>query len=172
MEFKEGVGVVLPESNSPWILDGGDQPKVIQRIFVTPDGYFPRMKDLTVIFGRCKRETYFRRIKHKGSKYVDWYVIENPTVEDVEKAFMEVNRYYIQHFKESDVCPICNSIDELLFKENCWLVRTTHECSEPSKTPAKVMIEQTNVTYSYGGTEYTVTLSQLLDGVRLHKEIR
>lgn len=167
MVFREGVGVVLPKQNLPWILDGREQPKVIKKIFVTPDGFFPRMKDITALFGRSRREIEDRRIRHKSPKFKDWYVIECPTMNDILRAFRDVNRYYVQHHNKNDNCRVCNAIDEALFKEKCWLVSTTHNCETVSKDT-----EEIEITYSYAGEDYTVNLQDWLDGVTPHKEVK
>lgn len=159
MYLKKNIGVILPKQIHPYILDGKDQPKSIKRVFVTPEGYFPRMADITRIYGRSRREVEDRRIRNPRPRFTDWYIIRKPTVEDVEKALENVNRLYVEKFYESDHSPIANHIDDLLFKEHCWLLEVTN----PS--PTNLLIE-----YAFNGDDYTVTYTDWLKGVRPHKE--
>jgi hypothetical protein len=164
MYLKDNV-VLLPKQTMPWILDGKDQPKSIKRVFVTPYGTFPRMIDITNLYGRSRREVEDRRMKRTSRKFDGWYVIPKPTVEDVQKAIDFVNTKYVEVNHDSDNCEVCNAIDESLFRENCWLVSTTHTCATPEdQTPDDV-----EIVYSYNGVDYEVTLSNWLLGVTPHK---
>jgi hypothetical protein len=164
MIYKDKAGsVILPKGNGPWVLDGFEQPTVIKHVYVTPDGYFPRMRDIATIFGRSKREVEYKRMKRTNPKFDGWYKITNPTVEDVERALVEVNRLYRWFHNLEDNCSFCNEVDDLLNKEKCWLVSTTHDCESPGQEYHEI-----NITYSYKGTDYTVTFEEWQCGVRLH----
>jgi hypothetical protein len=165
MFYKENFGVVLPKQEMPWILDGRDQPKSVKRVFVTPYGTFPRMSDITALYGRSKREVEDRRMKRTTPKFDGWYIIAEPTVEDVQKAIAFVNDKYVEFYSKQDNCEFCNSIDNALFADNCWLISTTHSCGgEECQYPYEM-----NITYSYKGVEFTVNLEDWLEGLAPHK---
>ncbi len=165
MEYIANVGVSLPKRTEPWIFNGKDQPKLIRAIFVTPDGYFPRMADITEIFGRSKREIEDRRIKRAGPKWDKWYKIASPTIEDVVKAIENVNRLYRWYHNLEDNCEVCNALDEELFKQNCWLVSTTHDCGSDEYQNINAVV----IKYAFGGNDYKVTYADWVAGKAPHK---
>jgi hypothetical protein len=156
-------GVVLPSSLTPWVYDGKEQPTIIKKVYVTPDGYFPRMRDLSTIFGNYRNDVDRRRMKNPKPKFSEWYVIHNPTLEDVQKALDNVNDLYVWTNYASDHCPICNALDDALFSEKCWLVSTTHDCAEDNQE-----VDEIEITYSYGGNDYSVNLLEWLIGSSPH----
>lgn len=154
-----GIGVMLPRQPHPWILNGKDQPRWIKKVFVTPQGYFPRMDDLTMIFGRSRREVDDRRMRRKGERWDAWYVINDPTIEDVKKAIDNVNELYISSNYDEDHCGLCNSLDDDLHKKNCWLLTCDHDCGEDELEHREITFS-----YSYAGEEFTMNLQDYLDG--------
>lgn len=155
----KGIGVMLPKQAHPWILNGKEQPAWIKKVFVTPQGYFPRMDDITMIFGRSRREVDDRRMRRKGERWDAWYVIHEPTIEDVKKAIENVNELYISTRFDEDHCELCNSLDDELHKKKCWLLTCDHDCGEDELVHSEI-----NFSYSYAGEEYTMNLSDYYNG--------
>lgn len=164
MMYKTDNGVVLPSSQIPWVYDGKEQPTIVKKVYVTPDGYFPRMRDLSTIFGNYRNDVDRRRMKRTGPEFAGWYVIEDPTLEDVEKALQNVNDLYVWSNYPSDHCGLCNALDDIFFKEGCWLVSTTHDCTEDDTQK----VDDIEITYSYGGIDYTVNMFDWLLGANPH----
>lgn len=160
----DGV-VTLPKREGPWILNGKTQPESIKHVFVTPDGFFPRMIDLTEIFGRSKRELAYRKMKSTEDRWSGYYRISNPTVEDVVKALENVNRLYSWVNEKQDNCPLCNDIDDGFFEEKCWILSTNHNCGEPDKrqSPDDILIK-----YYYKGEYQKTTLMDWYNDVSPH----
>ncbi len=154
----EGTALAV-EKNVPLILDGNIQTYHAGWLYKTPLGILPRVDDVILLHGICLR-TLANRLSISP---VDWYVISKPTRIQKEKAMLNVNDLYTEYHSKRDHCEICNALDDQLFKEHCWLVDTAHECGDSS------VIDVTfNFTYSYLGTDYTVTIDQWLEGLSLH----
>lgn len=161
--YKDKIGIILPKREIPWVHDGYEQPTIIKHVYVTPDGYFPRMRDIATLFGKSKREIEYKRMKRTSPRFDGWYKINHPTVEDVERAIEEVNRMYRWFHILEDSCDLCNALDDSLFKEGCWLVSTTHNCGSDDQS-----IDEIKVTYSFKGTDYVVNLQDWFEGGSPH----
>lgn len=165
MIFIDNGFVVLPAREEPWILDGREQPRVVQHVFVTPEGYFPRLIDLTNIFGRSKRELAYQKIKSTNDRWKDYYKILEPTVEDVEKALENVNRLYTWVNEKKDNCPLCNDIDDGFFEEKCWVFSIDHNCGEPDK---RQEYKDIIIKYYYKGDYQRTTLADWFNEISPH----
>lgn len=155
--------VILPKREIPWIYDGLEQPTVIKKVYVTPDGYFPRMRDIETLFGEASWKSAQRRIKNPNTKYDKWYAISKPTTDDVYKAIKNVNLWYRWFHILEDNCPFCTALDEALFKEKCWLVTTNHSCGYPHQD-----LDELEMTYSYNGLDYEVNIHEWIQGDSPH----
>ena len=147
---------------NPRILDGKIQHKDIQWIYITPLGLIPRSRDIATLLGVVK-QTVNHRVGYIDPKYKDWGIIHNPKRCQIDSATRNVNNLYTKHFYEQDSCSLCNAIDDLLFKEDCWLVDTTHTCGKCVQHMKDIQI-----TYSYKGADYQVTLLGWYCGNRPH----
>ena len=98
-----------------------------------------------------------KKCLRRGPKTARSFIIwETYAIDFVNVKYLEINR-------DSDNCDFCNKLDDALNKENCWLISTTHDCSEVGQPPEDIVIK-----YSYGGDDYTVSLVNWLKGDTPH----
>lgn len=115
------------------------------KIYVSPYGVHEVLKELEKVSGEY-RKTILRRFQSKRKYLEGWYVITG----DLEP-------------QPDELCLHCDEIDDMLFKEDCWLERVNHNHSDP--------IKGTDImTYRYKGVEYTEMVSRWKAGYRPHKE--
>jgi len=163
-----------PELALPMILDGSELHRIDDVVYMTPYGLIPRVNDIATVLDKTRR-TVSRYITE--DRYPNWFCIDHPSPEQMVEAISNVNDLYTEHFSESDHCHVCNAIDTSLFEENCWLVKTSHDCSEdPHRIFDDVRDERTGplqtlkILYSFGGKDYDVTLWEWLSDKAPHLE--
>lgn len=146
------------------ILDGELEYNVINGVYATPFGLIPRVRDVMKL-GNLPQRTVIDRAKNPNVKYASWYKIAKPTPAELKEAIANVNNLYIRHFSKQDHCEICNALDDVLFKEDCWLVDTRHECG---KEDVDIVDVTFGFTYAYGGIDYKVNIDEWLEGFSPH----
>jgi hypothetical protein len=91
--------------------------------------------------------------KIMSKKEPDWLVITKPFDEIL---YQESKHNSEQLHLDHDTCPTCNSLDDLLFQHDIWLIEVFHEHWESDQ-----MEDLIQVTYSEYGTVKTSTMSTL-----------
>ena len=89
--------------------------------------------------------TLKRRCESK--KYPDWRIIKA-----TDTATME------------DLCPVNAAIDDMIFKENCWLVKVERDVKDVEVDPNTV------IHYEFAMKSYAITLNDWENGLRPHKD--
>lgn len=120
------------------------------KIYMTPLGPFEQFRHTARIFGICVK-SLSRRLQSKHPKYKDWYVIEGDIPDSLRDEV-----YY-----EEDTCQTCNRIDDLLFKEKCWLLKVDHDHKNQRNKDVTVF-------YEYLGVINTVNYKAWMAGERPH----
>ena len=114
------------------------------RLYCTPMGPYDTLKEVEELTG-VYRKTLLRRFASKTENFADWYIIDGST-----------------EITPSEDCSQCDEIDDLVFKEGCWLCGVSH-CHGTALTP------DTLFTYLYGSVGYACTIGNWLNGQRPHK---
>ena len=113
------------------------------RLYCTPMGPFDTLKEVEALTG-VYRKTLLRRFASKTDNFSDWYIIDGAT-----------------EITPSEDCDQCDMIDDLIFKEGCWLCHVSHKHGTE-------LTDNTLFTYLYGGAGYACLLGNWLNGMRPH----
>lgn len=114
------------------------------RIYMTSLGPFDSIKAIIDATGRT-RMTIGRWYGFTDKK-LEWYIIDSIDTP----------------LQPDELCEACDTIDDLFFKEKCWVVYVQHEHHTKSC--------DTVVTYCYDGEDYKVNLTDWSEGIRPHKQ--
>lgn len=114
------------------------------KLYCTPMGAFETLKEVEAITGGY-RKTLLRHFYSKADNYEDWYIIDGTT-----------------EISPSEDCNQCDYIDDLIFKENCWLCKVSHK--HGTELTDHVIFQ-----YLYGGIGYACSLGNWNNGLRPHK---
>lgn len=114
------------------------------RLYCTPMGPYASLKEVEELTG-VWRKTLLRRFANKADNFADWYIIDGDT-----------------EITPSEDCPQCDYVDDLIFKDNCWLCRVSHNHGDP-------LTDSTIFTYLYGGEGYACSVGNWINGMRPHK---
>jgi len=117
--------------------------KDLPKLYVTPLGVFSVLNDL-VRLTKIPRWILKRRCTTTKTAFKDWYILDDNTP-----------------IMEEDTCKGCSLVDNLLFKEGCWLDRVIHTHHED-------LTDDDIIRYFHKGSEYTTTYSDWINGIRLH----
>lgn len=137
------------------------------KLYMTPLGPFRSWKQILDVYD-LHPMTLSRRIKSDSPIYRMWFPIKGQISPEVLKVADEIETTLQV---TEDTCPHCTAIDDLLFKEQCWLIRTTHDHMFPTPDEDNKELSELNdvtVYYSYAGVDYMVQLNEWLEGVRPH----
>lgn len=143
-------------------LDGGKPPPEtgFKRIFNTPVGVFPKLRDVALSYGMFESNIH-RRYVNPREDFVEWHVIDNPTKEQCDQAIDNANSLYLSLYELTDNCGVCNAIDDMLFEQGCWLTRVDHDHKSTE-------LDDVVIHYSKNRKDYTVTYLQWTTGARPH----
>ncbi len=130
-------------------------------VFNCPLGIYPKLIDVALRYGMFKSNIH-RRYANESEDFQEWHPIYSPTEEQQIQAINNVNALYIELYEESDNCPLCNEIDDLLFAEHCWVNTVRHDHASDD-------INNIKIYYSFRGKDYSVTyLDWVVDNIRPH----
>ena len=131
-----------------------------ERIFATPVGLFPKMVDAALRLGVAKSNLHkkFSSTKKMHSQY---YEIKNPTKAQEEEAVSNMLETFSIKQRQEDHCYLCNTVDDMIFREGCWLLSVNHNHKSSS-------IENVIIRYSYGKKEYVISCRGWMTGKRPH----
>lgn len=122
----------------------GEYLNSLGKLYCTPMGPFESLKEVETLTG-VYRKTLLRRFASKREVFSDWYIIDGTT-----------------EITPSEDCSQCDAIDDLIFKENCWLCRVHH-------THGVETTDSTVFTYLYQGCGYASSIGNWNLGIRPHK---
>lgn len=114
------------------------------RLYCTPMGPFATLKEVEELTG-VYRKTLLRRFYSRSDNFTDWYIIDGNT-----------------EITPSEDCTQCDTIDDLVFKDGCWLCRVSHKHGTE-------LTDSTVFTYLYGGSGYACSVGNWKNGMRPHK---
>lgn len=144
-----------------YLGEGKPPPKIgYKRLFNTPSGIFPKLVDVATKYNMFKSNIH-RRYINPSKNFKEWFVIHNPTKEQSQEAVDNVNAMYTAKYEEEDNCPVCNEIDDLIFKEGCWLLKVAHNHEDPDKNKAVIH-------YTFRKDDYRVPYPEWVKGSRPH----
>ena len=121
-----------------------DYLNTLGKLWVTPEGPFATLSEVEEVTG-LHRKTLLRRFKSKRVQFTDWYIISGST-----------------ELTESEVCEQCDELDDILFKEGCWLCNVEHTHGTPIEGNTKFI-------YLFEGLRYESTLDEWNSGLKYHK---
>jgi len=156
---------VLENAKKIYLGEGKPPPKGgFKRLFNTPEGPFPKLVDVAQLYGMYK-SNISRRYSNQRENDTDWYIIENPTEEQSNQAIDNANMMYVAKYAAEDHCTLCNLVDDLIFPEDCWLIKVDHKHSvdELGYDVYNAMIH-----YCYAKKDYRVRYEDWILGVRPH----
>lgn len=130
--FLEGVSDYLERNN-----------KKYGKIYVTPHGTYEVLRKLEQDTNNY-RKTLLRRFKSKRKSLSGWYVISGDLP-----------------LQPDELCLHCDAVDDMLFREDCWLDRVEHD--HDTGIPGDAIIK-----YLYKGVEHQETFSRWKAGYRPH----
>lgn len=118
---------MLEEEKRKFYLGEGKPPPKggYKRLFNTPEGPFPKLVDVALKYGMFKGNVH-RKNANKSDNLSDWHNIDNPTEEQIKQATINVNKLYLAKYEAEDHCELCNSVDDMIFAEGCWLLKVVH----------------------------------------------
>ena len=131
-----------------------------KRLYNTPIGPFPKLVDVAEMYGMFKSNVS-RRYTSQTDPNTPWYIIENPSEDQCDQAIDNVNEMFMAKYEAEDHCGLCNAVDDMIFKEGCWLLKVIHEHGTTN-------IDNVIISYTYRRKDYRVTYLGWIAGERPH----
>lgn len=114
------------------------------RLIVTPKGPFCTLAEAALATGNYKT-TVTRRCESNKPIYQNWYYLEG-----------------IKGINIAEECEYCDQLDDMLFKEGCWLENVEDHLHT---TP---ILGSSTINYLFKGHHYQITLNDWVLGHRPH----
>ena len=114
------------------------------RLIVTPKGPFCTLAEAALATDSYKT-TVVRRCESSKTIYQNWYFLNG-----------------ISGINIAEECSYCDQLDDMLFRENCWLENVEDHLHT---TP---ILGKSTINYLFKGLHYKITLDDWLSGCRPH----
>jgi hypothetical protein len=134
------------------------------KIYRTPQGVFPSLATAGMFFGVSKCAIK-KRTDSELEHFEDWVVINQPSDELCRQAKSNVEAMLANKDNPEDSCSTCNTVDDMLFSEQCWLLRVQHEHSDEVLVSG---LSNLVIHYTFRRKDFRVTYTDWINGVRPH----